>query len=95
MHVLAPGAGAHGWGQIIFPILVTRDMTNPGAAQPGKKAWSMMNVALVWGMQNPKVQISGTLNRLQLEDNVPFYVEFTATDIAIPITMFSVRNDTH
>lgn len=41
-------------------------------------------VALVRGVQNPKVQISSALNRLRLEDNVPFFVvEFTVEDIVI------------
>lgn len=64
--------------------------------QPGKKDLDHCEyIALVWAVQNPKVQISSSLNGLQLEDNVPFYVEITAEDIVIPITMFSVCNDAH
>lgn len=77
-----------GGAKLFFPIFVTR-----GSLAKGLEHCEY--IALVLGEQDPKVQISSSLNRLQLEDNVPFYVEFTVEDILIPITMFSVCNDAH
>lgn len=49
-------------------------------------------VALVRGVQNPKVQISDFVYGLQLE-LLLFYVEMTVEEMLTPITIFSVRND--